>query len=122
MKRIIVLFTFLIVSSTLFSQVKNIEARINKDCITQPATLNIGKGQIATDFKIENINSGYNCYNGGILKDKGLSIKNSAGNIVYSTTSGKELKDLKLPSGIYKIYVDGGRGAYLKLKFMLKSI
>lgn len=98
------------------------EASINKSCTVEPGKISIEKGYEARDFKMIQIESGNNCYNGSKIIEDAFMIKNSAGKLVYSSKSDEDLSHLKLKSGIYHLYVDGGRGAYIKIKYVLKSI
>lgn len=113
-------FCFILISSTNGQQLY-IEANISKDCESQPGTISIEKNLYAIDFKIINIKPGVNCYNGNHIKESGFKIKNGSGEIVYTSSSSKKLSELKLQSGIYNVYVEGGRGAFIKLEYQIQS-
>jgi len=119
----IALFFVLGVSAQNYS-----EASIDNNCNSKPATLSIPQGKTASGFVMQSLVSGNNCQSGAHFIERGFIIKNSSGNQVFRYTinakgqvyepNGK-LSQLKLSAGIYYVYVDGGRGAYLKLKYNL---
>ena len=102
------------------------EASIDNNCNSKPATLTILQGRVASGFTLESLMAGNNCYSGARFTDRGFLIKDSSGNQVFRYTINAQgqvyqpkgnLSQLKLNAGIYYVYVDGGRGAYLKLKY-----
>lgn len=121
MKFLLFIAFFSFISIPVFTQQIIIEASISDKCITQPGHLHIEKNHEAINFKIIKIESGSNCYNGKDINTTGFTIKNSKGKVVYNSVSSKKINDLKLFSGIYKVYVDGGHNAYLKLSLEIKQ-
>ncbi|NOR88014.1 MAG: hypothetical protein GQ527_10425 [Bacteroidales bacterium] len=127
MKKLLSLTLILFLSLGLNAQNSFIEASIDNSCNTKPATLNIANGKTASGFAIESLTAGNNCHSGARFTDIGFVIKKSSGDLVFKYTKNNgtvyqpngDLSQLKLGAGIYYIYVDGGRGAYLKLKFNL---
>lgn len=116
------IFAFLLfTSSVLVAQQHFVEGKINKDCISQPGTFSLEKDQEGISFRIISLLAGKNCYNSLPIKEANFFIKNSSNEIVYSSKSSVKLGSLKLSGGIYKVYVDGGKGAYVKLEYRLKS-
>jgi len=120
MKNLLFITIIILLNINLFGQKKYVEASINNNCETQPGVINIGKNHKAFGFKIVQLNAGNNCYNGSIINDESFIIKNSSGKEIFSGKSSEELKNLKLNGGIYKVYVEGGRGGYVKLEYELK--
>lgn len=118
--RLLMFIFFLLASSPVISQQHYVESNINNKCISQPGAFNIEKDLEGTNFKVINLISGTNCYNGLPIKEINFFIKNSLNEIIYSSKSSLKLEKLKLSSGIYKIYLDGGKGAYIKLEYALK--
>ena len=126
MKNMIVFICVLILSFNGSAQNEFFEASIDNSCNVQPAKINIESGKTASSFNIVSLISGNNCYSGAKFTDKGFVIKNTSGDIVFRYQMNQNgqvyepngrLKDFKLNSGIYYLYVDGGTGAYVKLKF-----
>lgn len=122
-----IVFIFVLIFSLAgYAQNEVLEASIDNSCNVQPAKLNIESGKTASSFNIVSLISGNNCYSGAKFTDKGFVIKNTSGDIVFRYQMNQDgqvyepngrLKDFKLNSGIYYLYVDGGKGAYIKLKF-----
>ncbi len=126
MKNIIVFIFVMAIPYSGFSQNEILEASIDNTCNVKPAKINVPNGKTASSFVVASLISGNNCYSGAKFTDKGFVIKNSAGDVVYRYQINKDgqvfepngaLKEFKLSSGIYQLYVDGGKGAYVKLKF-----
>lgn len=124
MKHIIII-ALVILNFQLFSQQLFVEASINKNCISIPGDIRVERNRQAAEFKIETIEAGNNCYNGKTIQEKGFTIKDSSGLVVYTYRSSIKAENLfdefALSSGIYKIYVEGGRGAFVKIKYLLQS-
>jgi hypothetical protein len=124
MKHIIII-ALVFFNLQLFSQGVFVEASINKNCISKPGNLRIERNHKAAQFKIEKIEAGHNCYNGKAIQEKGFTIKDGSGLVVYTYKSSTEvqnpLDELTLGSGIYKVYVEGGRGASVKINYVLQS-
>jgi len=123
MKHIIII-ALVIFNLQLFSQQVFVGASINKNCISNPGDIRIERNHQAAEFKIEKIEAGYNCYNGEAIQEKGFTIKDGSGLVVYTYKSSAKAKnpfdEFTLSSGIYKIYVEGGRGAFVKIKYVLQ--
>lgn len=126
MKSIFVFMFVLVYSFIGLAQNEVLEASIDNSCNVKPAQLNVASGRTAQSFIIASLISGNNCYSGAKFTDKGFVIKNASGDVVFRYQINEEgqiyeaygrLKDFKLDSGIYYLYVDGGKGAYVKLKF-----
>ena len=103
-----------------------LEATIDNNCNVQPAKLSVASGKMVSSFHLISLIPGSNCYSGAKFTDKGFIIKNVSGDLVFKYQVNKDgqvfepngkLKDLKLSSGIYYIYVDGGKGAFVRLKY-----
>jgi hypothetical protein len=103
-------------------------AKINSSCASQPASLSVPSGKVAANFSIKTLVAGNNCYTGAAFSNKGFVIKASNGNIIYRYTrdsngrvqeNGGKLASLRLNSGTYTVWVDGGRGAVLVLNYRL---
>lgn len=104
------------------------EASIDNSCHVKPATIHIVSGQVAKSFQLVSLISGNNCYSGAKFTKKGFFIKTASGDIVFKYSIDKngelyqpngKLNDLELGPGIYYLYVDGGKGAYIKLKYQI---
>lgn len=126
MKSIIVFIFVMAISFTGFTQNEFFEASIDNNCNVKPAQINIPSGKTASSFQVTSLIAGNNCYSGAKFTEKGFVIKNTSGDLVFRYQINEEgqtyepngrLKDFKLNSGIYFLYVDGGKGAYVKLKF-----
>lgn len=126
MKSIIVFMFVMAISITGISQNEFLEASIDNNCNVKPAQINIQSGKTASSFQLTSLIAGNNCYSGAKFTEKGFVIKTAAGDLVYRYQINKDgqvfepngiLKELKLNPGIYYLYVDGGKGAYVKLKF-----
>ncbi|NPD84881.1 hypothetical protein HNS38_08940 [Lentimicrobium sp. L6] len=122
----IVFICVLILSFNGFAQNEFLEASIDNSCNVKPAQINIPSGKTASSFQLISLIAGNNCYSGAKFTEKGFLIKNASGDMIYRYQINEEgqiyepngsLKDFKLSSGIYYLYVDGGTGAYVKLKF-----
>lgn len=107
---------------------KTIHASINSACTAQPAGLAVLSGKVATGFTIKVLTAGNNCYSGVAFANKGFLIKAANGNVVYQYVkdakgnvqeTGGKLATLKLKSGNYYIWVDGGKGAELVLNYRI---
>lgn len=126
MKSIIVFIFVMAISFTGLAQNESFEASIDNSCHVKPAKINIASGKTAISFQLISLISGNNCYSGAKFTDKGFVIKNTSGDLVFRYQINQDgqvfepngkLKEFKLNSGIYYLYVDGGKGAYVKLKF-----
>ena len=109
-------------------QAESIEAAIDNDCYPNPGTLTVLAGQTATNFALQALSAGVNCYTGTAIDDKGwfIAIGDANGARVYEYSYNvnqygdgqKEepygpLSALSLNPGNYVIYVDGGKGAHV---------
>ncbi len=103
-------------------------ARINSSCVSQPASLSVPSGKTAVSFAIKTLVAGNNCYTAAAFRNKGFVIKASNGNVIYRYTrdsnghvqeNGGKLASLRLNSGTYTVWVDGGRGAVLVLNYRI---
>lgn len=126
MKKLLSITLFMFFAISIYAQNSTVSATIDRNCNSQPATINVVNGHTASGFVIASLASGNNCHSGAKFLDKGLVIKNSSGNIVYKyTVDAKggvyapygDIGKLTLGAGIYYAYVDGGNGASLTLKF-----
>lgn len=126
MKKLLSITLLLFFATNLYSQNSSIYASIDKNCNSKPATINVANGQTASGFIIESLEAGNNCHSGARFTKRGFVIKKSSGDIVYkysidsngrAITPQGNLSKLSLGAGIYIIYVDGGNGARLQLKF-----
>ena len=126
MKKLLSIAFFMFLSMSIYSQNSSVYASIDRNCNSAPATLNIANGHTASGFIIASLEAGNNCHSGARFTDKGFVIKNSSGNIVFQYTINSkgqkhqpygEISKLTLGAGIYYVYVDGGNGASLQLKF-----
>lgn len=105
-----------------------VRASISTSCVSQPATIAVPSGKIASGFVLKTLVSGNNCYSGASFANKGFVIKSSNGAVVYSYNrdangkvqeSGGALATLKLSAGTYTVWVDGGKGAQLILSYRI---
>jgi len=137
MKRNIMLVAAVAILAVLLSgagQAISIRAAIENECIPSPDTIIVPAGKTATNFALEDISAGVNCYTGMTIKDKGWAIYagDSSGTKVYQYEyyvnqygDGKSeepygpLGALSLSSGSYMVYVDGGKGAYVHADYDL---
>jgi hypothetical protein len=109
-------------------QAESIEAAVDNDCYPNPGTLTVLAGQTATNFAVQVLSAGVNCYTGTAFEDKGwfIAIGDANGARVYEYSYNvnqygdgqKEepygpLSALSLNQGNYVIYVDGGKGAHV---------
>jgi hypothetical protein len=109
-------------------QAESIEAAIDNGCYPNPGTLTVPAGQTATNFVLQVLSAGVNCYTGAAIDDKGwfIAIGDANGARVYEYSynvdqygNGKKeepygpLSALSLNQGDYVIYVDGGKGAHV---------
>ena len=126
MKKLLSITLFMFFAISIYSQNSSVTATIDRNCNSQPATINVANGHTASGFVIASLASGNNCHSGAKFLNKGLVIKNSSGNIVFKYTvdakgnvyaPNGDLSKLTLGAGIYYVYVDGGNGAILQLKF-----
>jgi hypothetical protein len=116
------------------AQAESIEAAIDNDCYPNPGTLTVPAGQTATNFALQVLSAGVNCYTGAAIEDKGwfIAIGDANGARVYEYSynvnqygEGKKqepygpLSALSLNQGNYVIYVDGGKGAHLLADYNL---
>lgn len=110
------------------TQVK-VEAKISSKCSPVPGAISVPAGKTATGFKLLYLANGQNCHTGGTADSKGWSIKNARGKNVYSWSAykrnkpielGGPLSKLSIGPGVYKVYVDGGRGALARVQYTLK--
>ena len=107
---------------------QKVNASINPSCVSQPANLSVPSGKIASDFVLNTLVAGNNCYSGVAFSTKGFVIKTSNGNVVYRyiedkngkiTERGGKLSTLKLGAGSYIVWVDGGKGAQMVLSYRI---
>jgi len=116
------------------AQAESIEAAIDNGCYPNPGTLTVPSGQTATNFALQVLSAGVNCYTGAAIEDKGwfIAIGDANGARVYEYSynvnqygEGKKqepygpLSALSLNQGNYVIYVDGGKGAHLLADYNL---
>jgi hypothetical protein len=116
------------------AQAESIEAAIDNGCYPNPGTLTVPSGQTATNFALQVLSAGVNCYTGAAIEDKGwfIAIGDANGARVYEYSynvnqygEGKKqepygpLSFLSLNQGNYVIYVDGGKGAHLLADYNL---
>jgi hypothetical protein len=109
-------------------QAESIKAAVDSDCYPSPGTLIVPAGQTATNFALQDLQSGVNCYNGMAIEDKGwtITIGDANGERVYQYSyrvnqygEGQKnepygpLSALSLSQGNYVVYVEGGKGAYV---------
>jgi hypothetical protein len=115
-------------------QAESIEAAIDNDCYPNPGTLTVPTGQTATNFALQVLSAGVNCYTGAAIEDKGwfIAIGDANGKRGYEYSynvalSGEGMKQepygplsaLSLNQGDYVIYVDGGKGAHVLADYAL---
>jgi hypothetical protein len=115
-------------------QAESINAAVDSNCIPSPGTLIVPAGQTATNFALQDLQSGVNCYNGMAIEDKGwmIAIGDANGERVYQYSyrvnqygDGQKnepygpLSALSLSQGSYVVYVEGGKGAYLLANYDL---
>lgn len=113
---------------------ESIEAAIDNGCYPNPGTLTVPAGQTATNFALQVLSAGVDCYTGAAIEDKGwfIAIGDANGARVYEYSysvnqygEGKKqepygpLSSLSLNQGNYVIYVDGGKGAHLLADYNL---
>jgi hypothetical protein len=127
MKKIGLVVFIIFLGFSLKAQNK-ISASVNSSCVSKPANLAVPSGKIATDFILNILEAGNNCYSGAVFSNKGFVIKDANGNVVYRYTQdkngkiserGSKLSTLKLRTGSYTIWVDGGKGAQLVLSYRI---
>ncbi len=128
MKKLLSFTLFMFFALSIFSQNSSIYATIDANCTSKPATINVEQGRTATGFVIGSLAAGNNCHSGARFTDRGFVIKTSSGDIVYkyhidanghASSPNGDIGKLSLSAGIYYVYVDGGNGASLQLKFNL---
>jgi len=126
MKKLLSTSLILFFALGVLAQNSTAYATIDKNCNSQAATIKITNGQSASGFVIETLIAGNNCHSGARFTQKGFVIKNSSGNLVFKYqvdsngqiyTPNGQLSKLTLGAGIYYVYVDGGHGAILQLKY-----
>jgi hypothetical protein len=129
MKNIFLLAFLILLTFTGIAQNQFLEASIDNKCNAVPGVLKIDNGKTVFEISIKNLTSGNNCYNGAKFVNRGFNIKNSAGDIIYKYSIDKngtlyqpqgDINKLQLGMGIYHVYVDGGRGAYLRINYRIK--
>lgn len=126
MKKLLPIALFMFFTISIFGQNSSAYASVDRNCVSQPATINISAGQTASGFVISSLSAGNNCHSGARFTDKGFVIKKSSGDIVFKYNVNAKgqiyqpngnISQLKLGAGIYYVYVDGGNGASLQLKY-----
>ena len=113
-----------------FSWAQNVAtAQITNSCVPQNGTLVVPAGKTASGFRVEGLGNGYKCRGAGSPDSRGWGIKTASGSRVYSWSrfkskkpyeSGGPLSSLRLAAGTYYVYVDGGKGALVKIAYTLR--
>lgn len=121
---------FTLFSTCVSAQNTSVSATIDKNCNSQPGEIRIEKNLMADSFSIVKMNGGVNCYKGEDISPSGFIIKDSLGKTIFQyqleeieeTEFPVQLKNLQLRGGIYQVFVEGGSGASLDLKYELSKI
>ena len=127
----IILVAFVAILGVLLAdavQAESIKAVVDGDCYPSPGTLIVPAGKTATNFVLQDLDSGVNCYSGMPIEDMGwmIAIGDANGARVYQYSyrvnqygEGQKnepygpLSAVSLSQGNYVVYVEGGRGAYV---------
>lgn len=105
-------------------------ARIDSSCRLVQVKIVVPSGRKAVDFEVDALTSGVNCGNGGPLNEKGWGIgssKTKSGNVYryYRANLTSEesrtmpLSKLTLNPGTYYLFVDGGKGAKVEIRYRI---
>ncbi len=104
-------------------------AVIDKECLSQPASLTVPEGKSASSFKLLGFQEGTACHEGGAPENKGYAIRDGKNNPAYMWSQyrdqkpyerGGPLESLVLKPGEYALSVAGGAGARVELSYELK--
>lgn len=129
MKNLFLLAFFILSTFTGMAQDHFVEASIDNNCNVVPGVIKIDHNKIAYEISVKSMTSGNNCYNGAKFINRGFTIKNSAGDLIFKYSIDKNgtvfqpqgaINKLQLGVGIYHVYVDGGQGAYLRINYRIK--
>jgi hypothetical protein len=115
-------------------QAVSLRAAVDNTCVPDPGSIVVPSGKTATNFALQGLSAGVNCYTGVAIKDKGwfIALGDADGTRAYEYSyyvdqygEGKKdepygpLSALSLNPGNYVVYVDGGKGAFVSADYDL---
>ena len=131
MKKLYILFAaFLLIFCTASSAwCETVVAQITNQCSPKNGVIVVPAGKTASGFVLEGLGNGVKCRGAGAPDLKGWGIKSTDQRKVYHwsrfksnkpSETGGPLNMLRLPAGTYTVFVDGGKGALVKVLFNIQ--
>jgi hypothetical protein len=108
---------------------ETVTAQITNQCSPKNGVIVVPAGKTASGFVLEGLGNGVKCRGGGASDHKGWGIKTTNERRVYRwsqfksnkpSETGGPLNTLRLPAGTYTVFVDGGKGAMVKVRFNIQ--
>lgn len=118
-------------SPVLAASWQEVRAGVSDACTPSQGTFTVPGGQTATDFSIEHLSLGQNCYNHLPIDDGGFEISTGAcpaqgGNVYWlskralsSESSRPKLDVLRVSPGTYCLSFNGGKNGGVRLRYQL---